>query len=118
MIDKAHAASIQTILSQIRNFETQIKGPLKPEFAPADMAQSVAGTGKPGFAQLVKGAVDSVNDLQHNAQALTTAYEQGKDVPLTDVVLAMQKSSIAFEATLQIRNKVMRAYEDIKNMPV
>ena len=115
MIDKAHAASIQSILSQIRNFETQSKGPLKPEFSPADIAPA---TGKPDFAQLVKGAVDSVNDLQQNAKTLTTAFEQGKDVPLTDVVLAMQKSSIAFEATLQIRNKVMKAYEDIKNMPV
>ena len=118
MIDKAHTANIQSILSQIRQFETQVKGVGKPEFAPPDMAQPVAGTGKPGFAQMVKGAVDSVNDLQQNAQALATAFEQGKEVPLTDVVLAMQKSSIAFEATLQIRNKVMKAYEDIKNMPV
>jgi flagellar hook-basal body complex protein FliE len=49
---------------------------------------------------------------------MTAAYESGDDVPLTDVVLSMQKSSIAFEATLQIRNKVIKAYEDIKNMPV
>jgi flagellar hook-basal body complex protein FliE len=34
------------------------------------------------------------------------------------VMLAMQKSSMAFEATLQVRNKIMRAYEDIRNMPV
>ena len=118
MIDKVHAANIQSILSQIRQYETQINGPLKPEPAPAGTAGAVAGAGKPGFAQMVKGAVDTVNNLQQSSQALATAYEQGKDVPLTDVVLAMQKSSIAFEATLQIRNKVMRAYEDIKNMPV
>jgi len=53
-----------------------------------------------------------------NRKKMTTAYEQGDDVPLTDVVLSMQKASIAFEATLQIRNKVIKAYEDIKNMPV
>ena len=118
MIDKAHAAGIQSILSQIRQFENQSKGPLKAESSLPDAAQSVADKGKTGFAQLVKGAVGSVNDLQQNAQSMATAFEQGKDVPLTDVVLAMQKSSIAFEATLQIRNKVMKAYEDIKNMPV
>ena len=39
-------------------------------------------------------------------------------MPLTDVVMNMQKSSLAFEATLQIRNKVLKAYEDIMNMPV
>ena len=49
---------------------------------------------------------------------MATAFEQGKDVRLTDVMLAMQKSSMAFEATLQVRNKIMRAYEDIRNMPV
>ncbi len=118
MIDKAHAASIQSIMSQIRQFESQTKGSLNPELSLADAGQSVAGKGKTDFAQLVKGAVESVNGLQQNAQSLATAFEQGQDVPLTDVVLAMQKSSIAFEATLQIRNKVMKAYEDIRNMPV
>jgi flagellar hook-basal body complex protein FliE len=49
---------------------------------------------------------------------LRDAYDRGEDVPLTDVVLAMQKSSLAFEATLQVRNKVLKAYEDVLNMPV
>ena len=52
------------------------------------------------------------------SKALRTAYEHGEDVPLTDVVIGMQKSSLAFEATLQIRNKVLKAYEDILHMPV
>ena len=70
------------------------------------------------FTDLVRGAVNEVNALQQDARNLTTAFERGEDVPLTDVVLAMHKSSVAFEATLQIRNKIMKAYEDIKNMPV
>jgi flagellar hook-basal body complex protein FliE len=49
---------------------------------------------------------------------MRAAFERGEDVPLTDVVLSMQKSSLAFEATLQVRNKVLKAYEDIMNMPV
>jgi flagellar hook-basal body complex protein FliE len=44
--------------------------------------------------------------------------DRGENVPLTDVVLAMQKSSLSFEATMQVRNKVLRAYEEIMNMPV
>jgi flagellar hook-basal body complex protein FliE len=46
------------------------------------------------------------------------AYERGEDVPLTDVVLSMQKSSLAFEATLQVRNKLLKAYNDVSSMPV
>ena len=49
---------------------------------------------------------------------MRAAFERGDDIPLTDVVLSMQKSSLAFEATLQVRNKVLKAYEDIMNMPV
>jgi flagellar hook-basal body complex protein FliE len=49
---------------------------------------------------------------------MSEAYERGEEVPLTDVVLAMQKSSLSFEATLQVRNKVLKAYEEILNMPV
>ena len=52
------------------------------------------------------------------AQQVVVAKVNGEDIPLTDVVLGMQKSSLSFEATLQVRNKVLRAYEDIINMPV
>jgi flagellar hook-basal body complex protein FliE len=61
---------------------------------------------------------NQVNATQQNARAMTEAYERGEDIPLTDVVLGMQKSSLSFEATLQVRNKVLKAYEDIMNMPV
>ena len=111
MTDKIHAGNIQSILNQIRQYELQAKGAVDPAAATGVVA-------KTDFGAAIKGAVDSVNELQRNAQSLSTAFEQGKEVPLTDVMLAMQKSSMAFEATLQIRNKVMRAYEEIRNMPV
>ena len=56
--------------------------------------------------------------LLSGGRAMIEAYERGEDVPLTDVVLSMQKSSLSFEATLQVRNKVVKAYEEILNMPV
>ena len=65
-----------------------------------------------------KDSISSVNATQMAAKEMAAAYERGEEIPLTDVVLAMQKSSLAFEATLQVRNKVLKAYEDIFNMPV
>ena len=62
--------------------------------------------------------VDKVNEQDVQADALGEAYQRGEDVPLTDVVLSMQKASLSFEATLQVRNKVVKAYEEIMNMPV
>ena len=61
--------------------------------------------------------VTDVNSAQMQSAELR-AHERGENVPLTDVVIGMQKSSLAFEATLQIRNKVLKAYEEIMNMPV
>ena len=123
MIDKSHSASIQSILSQIRQFEAKVKEPIETPLArpvtpetPRDLAGS--RTDGPGFVSMVRNALDSVNALQQEARQLTLAHERGESVPLTDVVLAMHKSSVAFEATLQIRNKVMKAYEDIRNMPI
>jgi flagellar hook-basal body complex protein FliE len=111
MIDKVSSSAVQSMLSQIRAYEARAKG--QPE-----LLESGSGVEKTSFSELVKGAVNSVNDLQQESSVMAAAYESGDDVPLTDVVLSMQKSSIAFEATLQIRNKVIKAYEDIKNMPV
>ena len=74
--------------------------------------------GKGNFATYMADAFNGVNDTQQASAELKNAYERGEDVPLTDVVLSMQKASIGFEATLQVRNKLIRAYEDIMNMPV
>ena len=78
----------------------------------------VQESGKGNFATYMVDAFNDVNDVQQASAELKNAYERGEDVPLTDVVLSMQKASIGFEATLQVRNKLIRAYEDIMNMPV
>lgn len=111
MVDQVHMANINSMLDQIRQYEVRAKGAdLLPATEPAST--------KVGFSGLVKGAFDAVNEQQQKAKSMSVAYEQGEDIPLTDVVLQMQKASVAFEATLQIRNKVIKAYEDIRNMPV
>ena len=115
MIEKATShANIQSMLETLRSHQAQASQQLAD---PAATTES-APTQKTGFAQMMGGALEQVNDTMLESRRLQTAYEKGEDLPLTDVVLGMQKSSIAFEATLQIRNKVLKAYEDILNMPV
>ena len=67
---------------------------------------------------MVGQALGEVNQSQLKSRAMQDAFDRGEDIPLTDVVIGMQKSSLAFEATLQVRNKVLKAYEQILNMPV
>ncbi len=71
------------------------------------------------FGQVLKSALENVNSLQADANALRTRFDMGdRSINLSDVMIAGQKSSIAFEATVQVRNKVVEAYKTIMNMPV
>ena len=111
MIEKAtSSANIQSMLQTLRAHQSQAAGGVP--------GLSTDAPEKAGFSDAVKQLFNQVNATQQKSQALTEAYERGDEVPLTDVVLSMQKSSLSFEATLQVRNKVLKAYEDIMNMPV
>ncbi len=71
------------------------------------------------FANILAKAVESVNDSQQLSANLKTAYEQGVgDVSLVDVMLASQKAGLEFQAMVQVRNKLVQAYQDIMNMPI
>ena len=116
MIDRISQTNIDSMLQTLRSYQTQSMGTT----GGVDSQSVVNGTQAKSntFFDSVKSALDSVNDVQNHAKDLSEAYDRGEEVPLTDVVLQMQKSSLAFEATLQVRNKVMKAYEEIMNMPV
>jgi flagellar hook-basal body complex protein FliE len=118
MIDATHASAMRSIMDQIRQFEQRASGGIAPPGAPAPRLVEPAAPGPVGFGGMLRNAVESVNALQNDARVAADAYERGEELPLTDVVLAMQKASVAFEATLQVRNQVMKAYEDIRNMPI
>lgn len=71
------------------------------------------------FSGLLKQAINNVNDLQQDTSDLRNRFDMGDcSVSLSDVMIAGQKSSIAFESTVQVRNKVVEAYKTIMNMPV
>ena len=82
-------------------------------------APAPATEGKTGsFADTLKDALQSVNEGQAKASALSEAYERGAEVDIAKVMLARQQASVGFEATLQVRNKLLSAYKDIMSMPV
>jgi flagellar hook-basal body complex protein FliE len=113
MIDPTGTGSAQMIIDQIKAYQARVGQTHQPEIAIPS-----AEVNKPKFNEAVRTLVNSVNEAQMQSTEMRAAFERGEDIPLTDVVLSMQKSSLAFEATLQVRNKVLKAYEDIMNMPV
>jgi len=124
MVDKINSQSnIQSMLQTLRSYQSQAAGGMDGDGNKVGgglngLNGSQAPQGPSGFGDLVRQSVDKVNANQMQASKIASAYERGEGVPLTDVVLSMQKSSLSFEATLQVRNKVLKAYEDILNMPV
>jgi len=71
-----------------------------------------------GFADSLRTAIDKVSDTQGRAEALTDAYQKGEVTDIAKVMLARQEAGIAFEATLQVRNRLLSAYQDIMRMGV
>ncbi|KQT34743.1 flagellar hook-basal body protein FliE [Sphingomonas sp. Leaf412] len=81
---------------------------------PAPVASSPGGS----FADTMQTALEKVNAGQQKASALSESYERGETVDIAKVMLARQEASVGFEATLQVRNKILSAYKDIMSMPV
>lgn len=71
-----------------------------------------------GFAAAMDQAVQAVNALQGQSSAQAAAWERGETHDIASVMLARQKASVAFDATVQVRNRLLGAYRDIMNMPV
>lgn len=71
------------------------------------------------FGNLLKDALNTVNDLQKDSGAKKTAFELGdRSISLAETMIAGSKAGLAFDATVQVRNKFVEAYKEIMSMPV
>ena len=71
-----------------------------------------------GFGDALQSALAGVQAKQDTAEAMTTGFQTGEVTDVAKVMLARQEAGIAFEATLQVRNKLLSAYQDIMRMGV
>lgn len=108
---------IDRVLSQMRQIQAQAQA--RPQAAapagaaPTDKAEPAA------FGRLLTQALDQVNRVQGDAASLTSAFEKGDpDVALPDVMLARAESKVAFKGAVEVRNRLVAAYQDIMKMPV
>ena len=76
------------------------------------------GTGAIDFSAALKDAIGKVSDLQSTSSDMQSSYERGETTDIAAVMLAREKASVGFQATLQVRNKLLSAYKDIMSMPV
>jgi flagellar hook-basal body complex protein FliE len=105
-------------LSAIENMLSQMRAVAQAaSSSPAPTRGTGADTG--GFAAELARTLDRVSTLQNTSASQARSYQMGvSDVSLNDVMIDMQKASIAFQATVQVRNRLVAAYQEIASMPV
>ena len=80
---------------------------------------ATADSSVPSFADTLKGALDSTSAAGHRAADLKKAFELGDpNVNIAQVMTASQKSEVSFQAVVQVRNRLVSAYQDVFNMQV
>jgi flagellar hook-basal body complex protein FliE len=105
-----NVSNVDSLLAQMRAATTAAQG---------QTSQAPAATGGADFANVLKSSLDGVNQLQRQAESMQQAFVLGDDkVSLSDTMIAMQKANISFQTAVQVRNKVVAAYNDIMNMQV
>ena len=91
---------------------------------PVALTQSVSGAGpvaakKSDFTQALNKALEQVSVKQNEAEDLAQRFQLGDPaVSLEKTMVALQTSNISFQALVQVRNRVVAAYQDIMNMQV
>ncbi|MEI6720620.1 MAG: flagellar hook-basal body complex protein FliE [Betaproteobacteria bacterium] len=86
---------------------------------PGKAAAAGAAPAGEGFSSVLKQALDGVNSQQKAAEGLAREFQlDNTNVSLEETMVAMQKANISFQAVVQVRNKLVSAYQDIMNMPV
>ncbi|MEO6747310.1 MAG: flagellar hook-basal body complex protein FliE [Caldimonas sp.] len=89
---------------------------LTPTGQPLQRGNAVEGT---GFQQVLGKALGAVSKAQTDATAMQREVQlDNPTVSLEQTMVAMQKAQIGFQATLQVRNRLVQAYSDIMNMQV
>lgn len=86
---------------------------------PVQKTNSASPTSQVSFSDALKASLDQVNNMQLQSEKLGQDFAMGNDnVSLSDVMISGQKANIAFQATVQVRNKLVSAYQDMMNMQV
>ncbi|MCW9014738.1 MAG: flagellar hook-basal body complex protein FliE [Gammaproteobacteria bacterium] len=105
--------NVQQLLAQMRVMESQAKA------QPMGVGGLETSTQKVDFSTALQNSIDAVNETSQHASKLAAAFEKGDpNVSMAQMMIAMEKSSVSFQAMTQVRNRLLSAYQDIMNMPV
>ncbi len=103
--------NVDQVLMQMRVMAAQAKGI-------QDVSQ-VEAKGGADFSDMLVKSINAVNESQQASGDLKKRFEMGdQSVNMVDVAVASEKAKIAYTAMSEVRNKLIKAYQDIMSMPV
>jgi flagellar hook-basal body complex protein FliE len=117
---------IQSVIAQMRAMREAVQGEWQRAQQEPDVgiARPSIGEVRPAeapsrnFGTMLADAIKQVNETQSEATRLSNAFVKGESQDLVGTMVALQKSTVAFQAVAQVRNKLVSAYQDIMNMPI
>lgn len=113
------ASRIESMLAQLKASAQRPQADAIGSLASPAGLQKTPSSSKVDFSEALKASLNQVNKVQVDAEKLGQNFAMGDDsVSLSDVMIASQKANISFQATVQVRNKLVSAYHDIMNMQV
>ena len=114
--------TIDSVLAQIRTLQAQTKlgtSPVAKPAAPSAAAANAPAADRVTFSNVLKQGLDAVNATQTKAADYAARFERGdQNLSLSQVMLQAQKADVSFRATVEVRNRLVTAYQEIMNMPI
>ena len=117
MLPPVDVSSVMSLRARILASSEQLGALARSPATPAPRADTTPAEPLP-FQAAMSDALKAVSAVQADAGAQSAAYERGDTQDLAQVMIARQKASLAFEATLQVRNRLLGAYKDVMSMPL
>lgn len=112
MINSQALTSVENLLSQMRSVARASQG-----LAVQPQATAAAQSG--GFAAELARSLNRVSGAQNAANIQAQQFQMGApNISLSDVMIDLQKASLSFQATVQVRNRLVEAYKQIANMAI
>ena len=105
-----------SLLAQMRAMIEQSQG---QSVGQAGQVGQVGQANGDSFSNMLKSAVDTVHTNQQQASKLTEAFQKGDpNVQMSEVMVSLQKANVSFQAMVEVRNRLVSAYQEIMNMQV
>ena len=70
------------------------------------------------FSTVLKGAIEDINNLQNKADEAITKVQLDNTASIHEAVIALEKADVSFRAMMQVRNKIVEAYQEVMRIQV